>query len=123
MKNLVGNKYLIIQSNEASNTLSVTWKGVDVSDAEYRQILKGLLSLIPKKEFTALHLDLSKLNQYIAPENQAWTLKEWIPNLRKLSIKNLRVDIPRKTLGQISIKSIYGDLTNDGLQIHFLNSN
>lgn len=121
--NLIEHKYLSFDENDDNKTLDIEWKGLAVNDVEYRQIQNDVLALIIHNSATQLNFNLSSLNQYISAENQNWTLSEWLPKLYKTDIKNITVEIPKKVLGQVSVKNIYGDASSNNLKIHFTNSN
>lgn len=110
--------YLIIECDEDSGSTIMRWSESPSTD-QYREGNEKVLEALEKGDSPNLLIDLEKLNIIMSLSDQVWTAKEWLPKVFERKVSKLAVVTPSSFVTQIAIKSIYGALPQDEIQLGF----
>ncbi len=106
-------RYWNLSVEEKGKTLRVVWNAQDFDEQAYKESLLILLSAIEHFSAHELYLDLSTLSEYFSPNMQDWMVNDWFPQLATSTLKKVNLNIPKKIMGQISVKSVYNSFASD----------
>ncbi len=110
--------YLLIEYEEEEASAIMCWEESPSSE-QYREGNEKVLEVLEKDESSTLLIDLKALNIIMSLPDQVWTAKDWLPRVLEKNVKKLALVIPSSFVTQIAIKSIYGALPQEEVELGF----
>jgi len=118
MELLYNEDFLKIEYDQSCSCAFMHW-GASPGPEQYREGNEKVLEALQIDDKSSLLIDLKALNIMMSLSDQVWTAKEWIPRVLEHKLEKLAIVIPESFISQIAIKSIYGGLPQEGVEIAF----
>ncbi len=110
--------YLLIEYEEEGACAVMRW-GESPSSEQYREGNEKVLEALEQGDSPSILIDLQALNIIMSLSDQVWTAKEWLPKVLEKQVNKLAIVIPQSFVTQIAIKSIYGALPQQEVNLGF----
>jgi hypothetical protein len=110
--------YLLIEYEEEGACAVMRW-GESPSSEQYREGNEKVLEALEQGDSPSILIDLKDLNIIMSLSDQVWTAKEWLPKVLEKKIAKLAIVTPQSFVTQIAIKSIYGALPQQDVNLGF----
>jgi hypothetical protein len=110
--------YLLIEYEEEGAYAVMRWGETPTSE-QYREGSEKVLEALEKGDSPTMLIDLQALNIIMSLSDQVWTAKEWLPKVLEEKVTKLAIVIPSSFVTQIAIKSIYGALPQEEVNLGF----
>ena len=110
--------YLLIEYEEEGACAVMRW-GESPSSEQYREGNEKVLEALEQGDSPSILIDLKDLSILMSLSDQVWTAKEWLPKVLEKKIAKLAIVTPQSFVTQIAIKSIYGALPQQDVNLGF----
>lgn len=111
--------YLLIEYEEEGACAVMRW-GESPSADQYREGNEKVLEALEQGgDSPAVLIDLKNLGILMSLADQVWTAKDWLPRVLEKNVAKLAIVTPQSFVTQIAIKSIYGALPQQEVNLGF----
>lgn len=91
--------------DEELKSINVTWHGPFVTGSEYRAHLMRILEVLVEKRGSRMLLNMRDM-PVMAPEDQEWSEREWMPRSMKTGLKYTAVVMPKSALSRSTLRHL-----------------
>jgi len=121
MEILYNEDFLKIEYDKSCSCAIMHW-GASPTTEQYREGNEKVLEALQIDQNPSLLIDLRALNIMMSLSDQVWTAKEWMNRVMEQAIGKLAIVVPESFVSQIAVKSIYGGLAQENLELAFFDA-